>query len=104
MAWIVLIIAGIFEVIWATLLKSSSGLTKLWPSLGFLASLAISMVMLAFSMKQIPMSVAYPIWTGIGALGSFLVGVLVFGEALTAMKAVFVMMLLIGVIGLKIAS
>ena len=104
MAWIILIIAGIFEVIWATLLKSSNGLTKLWPSLGFLVSLAISMVMLAFSMKQIPMSVAYPIWTGIGALGSFLVGVLVFGEALTVMKGVFVMMLLVGVIGLKIAS
>lgn len=104
MAWLYLFVAGIFEVLWASLLKSSDGLSRLWPSLGFLAALFVSMLLLALSMRHISMSVAYPIWTGIGALGSFIVGVMVFGEALSMAKAFFVMLLLVGVIGLKVTS
>ena len=104
MAWVYLTVAGLFEILWAALLKSSEGLTKPLPAAGFIVALAVSMLLLAISMRQIPLSIAYPIWTGIGALGSFLIGILFFGEVLTLAKAIFALFLLVGVIGLKVAA
>ena len=104
MAWVYLTVAGLFEILWAALLKSSEGLTKPLPAAGFIVALAVSMLLLAISMRQIPLSIAYPIWTGIGALGSFLIGILFFGEVLTLTKAIFALFLLVGVIGLKVAA
>lgn len=103
-AWIALITAGIFEVVWAYFLKQSDGLSKIFPTLLFVATLAISMVLLALSVKIIPIGIAYPIWTGIGAVGSVLVGAIFFGEALTFLSAIFLMMIIGGIIGLKFFS
>lgn len=104
LAWIALISAGIFEVVWAYFLKQSDGLTKALPTTLFVASLAISMILLAISVKIIPISIAYPIWTGIGAVGAVLVGAIFFGEALSLLTSIFLMMIIGGIIGLKFFS
>jgi len=104
LAWIALISAGIFEVVWAYFLKQSDGLTKVLPTTFFVITLAVSMVLLALSTKLIPISIAYPIWTGIGAVGSVLIGAIFFGEALTFLSGVFLMMIISGIIGLKFFS
>lgn len=100
--WSLLIIAGVFEVIWAIFLKNSKGLTVLIPSLLFLITLFISMWLLSISLKSIPMSIAYPVWTGIGAVGSVIFGVVLFGEAVNPAKLVFLFLILLGVVGLKV--
>jgi quaternary ammonium compound-resistance protein SugE len=102
--WILLIIAGIFEVVWAIYLKSSKGFTVLIPSVLFFITLFISMWLLSTSLKTIPMSIAYPVWTGIGAVGSVVFGILLFGEEINLAKIAFLSLILIGVIGLKVVS
>lgn len=102
LAWLALISAGIFEIIWAYFLKQSDGMTKILPSVFFVITLAVSMILLALSVKIIPISVAYPIWTGIGAVGSVIIGIIFFGEALSLLSAIFLMMIIVGIIGLKI--
>ncbi len=102
--WIALIIAGIFEVIWAIFLKNSEGFSKTMPTVLFIITLIISMWLLAFSMRGIPMGIAYPVWTGIGAVGSVLVGIFFFKEGANAQKIFFLTLILIGVIGLKLSS
>jgi quaternary ammonium compound-resistance protein SugE len=104
LAWIALISAGIFEVVWAYFLKQSDGLTKIFPAVLFVVNLAISMALLALSVKIIPISIAYPVWTGIGAVGSVIVGAVFFGEALSLLASVFLLMIIAGVIGLKFLS
>lgn len=102
--WIALIIAGVFEVIWAIFLKNSKGFSETMPTVLFIITLIISMWLLAFSMKTIPMGIAYPVWTGIGAVGSVLVGIFFFKEGASAQKIFFLSFILIGVIGLKLSS
>ncbi len=104
LAWISLITAGIFEVVWAYFLKQSDGLTKTLPTILFVITLAISMILLALSVKVIPIGIAYPIWTGVGAVGSVIIGIIFFGEALTLLGSIFLMMIIGGVIGLKFFS
>lgn len=104
LAWIVLILAGVFEVAWAYFLKESSGLSKLVPAVFFFMALIASMVFLALSLKKIPISLAYPVWTGIGAVGSVLIGVICFGEPLGLLRGIFVALVLAGIIGLKAVS
>jgi quaternary ammonium compound-resistance protein SugE len=104
LAWIALILAGIFEVVWAYFLKQSDGFAKALPSILFVATLAISMILLALSVKTIPISIAYPIWTGIGAVGSIIVGVMFFGEAFSLLTSLFLIMIISGIIGLKFFS
>lgn len=102
--WILLIIAGIFEVVWAFFLKNSKGFTLIIPTTLFGLTLFISMWLLSTSLKTIPLSIAYPVWTGIGAIGSVIVGVLLFGESASIPKIVFISLILIGVIGLKVVG
>lgn len=104
LAWITLIFAGIFEVVWAYFLKQSDGFTKILPTIFFIFAMAISMILLAISVKIIPISIAYPIWTGIGAVGSVIIGAIFFGEALTFLSGIFLMMIIGGIIGLKFFS
>jgi quaternary ammonium compound-resistance protein SugE len=104
LAWIALISAGISEIIWAYFLKQSDGFTKTLPTILFVVTLAISMILLALSTKLIPISIAYPVWTGIGAVGSVLIGAIFFGEALTFLSGIFLMMIISGIIGLKFFS
>ncbi len=101
LAWISLISAGIFEIIWAYFLKQSDGMTKILPTILFAFALVMSTVLLAISVKIIPISIAYPIWTGIGAVGAVLIGAIFFGESLTFLSAIFLMMIIVGIIGIK---
>lgn len=104
MAWIMLGIAGVFEVAWATCMKYSEGFTKFGWSLLTFAGMAASFLLLARATKTLPLGTAYAVWTGIGALGSVIVGILLFQEPVTAGRLVFAALLLIGIIGLKVTS
>lgn len=104
MAWIQLIIAGGFEVFWATMMKLSHGFSKLSFSIFTIAGMIASFYFLAKAIKVMPMSLAYPIWTGIGAIGSILVGVFFFKDHMSLWTEFFVALLLIGIIGIKVTS
>jgi quaternary ammonium compound-resistance protein SugE len=104
MAWIILIIAGLFETVWAVSLKYSEGFTRLWPSVITIVAMAISLYLLALSLKTLPLGIAYTLWTGIGALGAVVYGILIFGESRDLLKLLFVMMILGGMVGLKVIS
>ncbi|MDQ2644006.1 MAG: multidrug efflux SMR transporter [Myxococcota bacterium] len=101
MAWFWLVLAGALEVVWAFSMKQSNGFTKPVPTLITLATLTASFILLSLSLKSIPLGTAYPIWTGIGALGAFAVGVVVFDEPATARRLIAVGLLLLGVVLLK---
>lgn len=107
MNWILLIIAGLFEVGFATCLgkaKETSGITAVYWYVGFLVCLAISMVLLVKVTKHLPIGTAYAVWTGIGAVGSVLVGILVFKEPATFWRIFFITTLIVSIIGLKFVS
>lgn len=104
MAWIYLIIAGIFEVIWAIGLKYTEGFTKLIPSVITGLGMAISFYFLSMAVKSLPIGTAYAIWTGIGAAGAVILGIILFGEPKSFMRLMFVGFILIGIIGLKATS
>ena len=104
MPWLILIIAGLFETVWAVSMKYSEGLTRLWPSLITAAAMIISLWLLAIALKSLPLGTAYTIWTGIGALGTVIYGILIFGESKDLLKIFFVMMILGGIVGLKIVT
>ncbi|WP_423363918.1 DMT family transporter [Mycoplasma sp. P36-A1] len=104
MAWIYLIIAGIFEVVWATFLKLSHGFTNIPYSIATFIGMAISFYLLSQATKSLPMGTAYAIWTGIGALGAVIVGVIFFQESMSLSRLLFVFLLLTGIVGLKFTS
>ncbi|MEK2690582.1 DMT family transporter [Bdellovibrio sp. GT3] len=100
-AWIVLIVAGILEFIWASGLKYSEGFTKLVPSIFTLVTMGISFYLLSLSMRVLPVGVSYTVWTGIGAVGAVIMGTLIFKEPLSLMKLFFLGMIIAGILGLK---
>ncbi|AYA04812.1 quaternary ammonium compound-resistance protein SugE [Acinetobacter sp. WCHAc010034] len=104
MAWIVLVLAGIFEIVWAYSMKLSEGFTKLTPSVITLFFMILSFGLLAYAMRTLPLGTAYTIWTGIGAVGSFLVGVLVLGEPATAMRMLAAVLIISGLVLMKLSS
>lgn len=104
MAWIVLILAGIFEIVWAYSMKLSEGFTKLTPSVITLVFMILSFGLLAYAMRTLPLGTAYTIWTGIGAVGSFLVGILVLGEPATAMRMLAAVLIISGLVLMKLSS
>ena len=104
MIWLELIVAGIFETVWATTMKYSEGFTKLGFSIATLVAMTASFLLLARATKTLPLSIAYPIWTGIGAVGSILIGVILFKESLSPLTWVFVGFLLIGIVGIKLTT
>ena len=101
MAWIELVIAGGLEVFWSTFMKLSEGFTKLWPTVWTVLGMLASFFFLSRAVHTLPMGTAYAVWTGIGALGVLIVGVIVFRESLTPARLLFAALLLIGIIGLK---
>lgn len=103
MPWIILIIASLFEVTWAVTLKHTDGFTRLWPTVGTVVALVISVVLLGLSAKSLPIGTAYAVWTGIGAAGTIICGIAFLGEPATAMRMCCVGLILAGVIGLKLA-
>ncbi|GAK47858.1 small multidrug resistance protein [Secundilactobacillus oryzae JCM 18671] len=104
MVWIELFIAGIFETVWATTMKFSHGFTRLGFTIATIVGMTASFVFLARATKTLPLSIAYPIWTGIGAVGSILVGVVLFKDVLSPLTWVFVGFLLIGIVGIKLTT
>ena len=104
MAWVFLGIAGLMEVFWSTCLKLSEGFTKLGFSALTVVGMLVSFGLLSQAMKTLPLGTAYGIWTGIGALGAVIVGILAFQEPVTAPRLIFVGLLLVGIVGLKLTS
>ena len=104
LAWLLLICAGLFEVGFAVLLKASLGFTRLWPTLGFIVFAALSFGFLARAVTTLPIGTAYVVWVGIGALGTVLVGILFYGDAVTPARLFFIGLLLVSLVGLKLVS
>jgi quaternary ammonium compound-resistance protein SugE len=101
--WILLLLAGLFEIVWAVGLKSTDGFTRFWPAAGTLAALVVSVGLLGLAARSLPIGTAYAVWTGVGAAGVVLCGILFLGEPATAMRLVCVALIVGGVIGLKAA-
>ena len=100
MAWLALFIAGLFEVGWALWLKYTDGFTRLWPSLA--TAMLLSFILLAQALKTLPLGTAYAVWTGIGTVGTALLGIALFGEPLQALRLVCILLIVIGIIGLRL--
>lgn len=104
MAWILLFIAGLFEMAWALFLKQSDGLTRPLPTAAFVVTLVISMGLLAQSLKTLPVGTAYAIWTGIGAAGTALAGMIWLGESRDLLKLISLTLLIAGIVGLRLTG
>ena len=104
MNWIILFIAGLFEVAWAVGLKYSQGFTRFWWSAFTVISIILSMGLLAYSLKTLPVGTAYAVWTGIGVVGTAVLGILLFNESREVMRLFFVLLIIIGIAGLKVYS
>ena len=103
MSWIILVIAGLFEIGWAIGLKYTQGFTRLWPTLGTVGAMVISVGLLGVAMRELPVGTAYAVWTGIGGAGTFLIGVMFFGDAATLARFLGVALIVGGVVTLKLA-
>ena len=104
MAWAILILAGIFEIIWAYSMKMSEGFTRLTPSVVTIIFMILSVVLLSMSMRTLPLGTAYTIWTGIGAIGSFVVGIIILNEPMTAMRMIAAVLIVSGLVLMKLSS
>ena len=104
MKWIILVVAGLLEVVWAVGLKYTEGFTRTWPSLVTVAAMIASVVLLGIAMKELPVGVAYGIWVGIGAVGAAMLGVVLFGESVSAVKVVSLLLIVAGIAGLKASA
>jgi quaternary ammonium compound-resistance protein SugE len=102
MVWVVLLLAGLFEVGWAVGLKYSEGFTRLWPTVATVVSLAISMGLLGLSLRTLPLGTAYAVWTGIGAVGTAIVGIVMFREPATGARIACLTLISSGIAGLKL--
>lgn len=104
MAWAILILAGIFEIIWAYSMKMSEGFTRLTPSVVTIIFMILSVVLLSISMRTLPLGTAYTVWTGIGAMGSFILGIMVLNEPMTAMRMIAAVLIVSGLVLMKLSS
>ena len=104
MSWIILVIAGLFEIGWAIGLKYTQGFTRLWPTLGTVGAMVISVGLLGVAMRDLPVGTAYAVWTGIGAVGTVILGIVLFGDPANAPRLVCVGLIVAGILGLKLTS
>jgi quaternary ammonium compound-resistance protein SugE len=104
MAWIYLAVAGLLEIVWAFYMKKSEGFSLLTPSVITIIAMIASFALLSVSMRSLPLGTAYTVWTGIGAVGAFVVGIFILGEAASFFRVASVMLILAGIIGLKLSS
>ena len=104
MAWIYLFVAGLFEVGWAVGLKYTAGFTRLLPSLLTFASMALSLGALGLALKELPLGTAYAVWTGIGTIGTVILGIVLFGESTEALRLLCIGLIVAGIVGLKLVS
>ncbi|WP_431854578.1 quaternary ammonium compound efflux SMR transporter SugE [Azospirillum sp.] len=104
MAWIYLLIAGLFETGWAIGLKYTEGFSRLWPSLATVAAMAVSFVFLSLALKTLPVGTGYAVWTGIGAVGTVILGIVLFGEPASLARLACIGLIVAGILGLKLVS
>lgn len=104
MAWLILIVAGVFEVIWAYSMKLSEGFTRLGPSIITIIFMILSIILLSISMRSLPLGTAYTVWTGIGAIGSFLLGILFLHEPMGAMRMLAAVLIVSGLVLMKLST
>ena len=104
MPWIILLLAGIFEIGWAIGLKYTEGFTRLWPTLGTVTAMVISMALLGVAMKSLPVGTAYAVWVGVGAVGTAILGMVLLGEPANPGRLVSLGLIVLGIIGLKLAT
>jgi quaternary ammonium compound-resistance protein SugE len=102
--WLILLIAGLFEIAWAIGLKYTDGFTRLWPSIGTSIAMILSVVLLGIAMKTIPVGTAYAVWTGIGTLGAVTLGIVLFNEAATFSRLFCLGLIVAGIAGLKLSA
>jgi quaternary ammonium compound-resistance protein SugE len=103
-AWLALVAAGLFEIAWALGLKYSDGLTRLWPTVATLIAIALSFGLMAVALRSLPFGTAYAVWTGIGAVGSILVGMIVYSESTDPVRIICLSLIVAGMVGLKLNS
>jgi len=104
MPWVILVLAGLFEVAWAIGLKYTDGFTRLWPSVGTGAAMVISLGLLGLAMKSLPVGTSYAVWVGVGAVGTAILGIVLLGEPANAGRLVSLGLIVAGIVGLKVAS
>jgi quaternary ammonium compound-resistance protein SugE len=104
MAWVVLFVAGLFEIGWAVGPKYTDGFTRLWPTVATGVALVASMGLLGVALRTLPLGTAYAVWTGIGSVGTAVLGIVLFREPATAMRLVCIALIVAGIVGLKLAS
>jgi quaternary ammonium compound-resistance protein SugE len=104
MPWLILVLAGLFEVAWAIGLKYTDGFTRLWPSIGTGAAMVVSLGLLGLAMKSLPVGTSYAVWVGVGAVGTAILGIVLLGEPATAGRLVSLGLIVAGIVGLKLAS
>jgi quaternary ammonium compound-resistance protein SugE len=104
MEWAMLAVAGLFEVAWAVGLKYTEGFSRWWPSVGTALAMAVSVVLLALAMRTLPVGTAYAVWTGIGAVGTALLGIALFGEPATFARLGCIALIVAGIVGLKLTA
>ena len=104
MSWLILVIAGLFEIGWAIGLKYTQVFTRLWPTLGTVGAMVISVGLLGVAMRELPVGTAYAVWTGIGAVGTVILGIVLFGDPANAPRLVCVGLIVAGILGLKLTS
>jgi quaternary ammonium compound-resistance protein SugE len=104
MAWVLLLVAGLFEVGWAIGLKYTEGFTRVWPSVFTLAAMTASVVLLGMAMKSLPVGTSYAIWVGVGAVGTAILGIILFGESANAGRLVSLGLIVAGIVGLKLTT
>lgn len=104
MAWVILVIAGLFETGWAIGLKYTEGFTRLWPTIWTILAMIVSLWLLGIAMKSLPVGTAYSIWVGVGAVGTVILGIVLLGEPANAGRLISITFIIAGIIGLKLAS
>jgi len=104
MAWLLLVLAGLFEVGWAIGLKYTDGFTRPWPTVGTVAAMVISLGLLGLAMKSLPVGTAYAVWVGVGAVGTAILGIVLFAEAANVGRLISLGLIVAGIVGLKLAS
>jgi quaternary ammonium compound-resistance protein SugE len=104
MAWVVLVVAGILEVGWAVGLKYTDGFSRLWPTVGTVAAMIGSMGLLGLALRTLPLGTAYAVWTGVGTVGTAVLGIILFREPATTLRLTCIAMIVAGIVGLKVSS
>lgn len=104
MPWLILVLAGLFEIAWAIGLKYTEGFTRLWPTVGTIAAMAVSLGLLGIAMKSLPVGTAYAIWVGVGAVGTVILGIVLFDEPVNPLRIGSVVLIVAGLVGLKLST